>query len=141
MTGYSQETNRGTKKTERVATPVKKETTDMEEHKVIKQAKDHDVEEAESNRNRVYPAVDKAIKEKPDPEGLESTVHNGAEKAAEARKRINNIEENLEKDKKRGKISDAEYKLRKDKIEKARQAVDELEKHVKEGEELQKLLP
>jgi colicin import membrane protein len=66
---------------------------------------------------------------------LGNSVMEGDAKVMEAREKINAAKEQLEKDKKAKKISEAAYKEKKEKIDKAEQAVNNLEMEVQKAKE------
>lgn len=158
---FSQQGSKGKsevkKEVRQVNKPVKTESTDVEQHKVVKQAKDHDIEEAERDNTRVEDGEDpkKSAKVK-DTTGhaygtyrdemhrktvqLGSSVEHGNQKVKEARVKIDKAKVKLEDDRKAGKVSDAEYNEKKEKIRKAEEAVNKLEDKVEAGRELEKPL-
>ncbi len=64
---------------------------------------------------------------------LDETIHQGEVKAKEAREKIERAKEQLERDKKAGKISEQVYQERKEKISKAEQALSDLEYNIEKG--------
>ncbi|MBN2274837.1 MAG: hypothetical protein JXK95_10925 [Bacteroidales bacterium] len=69
---------------------------------------------------------------------LEHSVSEGEAKVKEGREKVRVAREKLEKDKKEQKLSETEYKEKKEKIDKAEKALDDLEMKVKKGKGLEK---
>lgn len=67
---------------------------------------------------------------------LTNSVTSAELKVAEAKEKLQVAKENLEKDKKARKISDAEYQVKKEKIQKVETAVTDLEGKVNAGKEI-----
>jgi len=71
-------------------------------------------------------------------EKLDQYVSQGEQKVKDAKTKIKSSKAKLDKDKKAGRVSDSEYRARKEKIDRAEAAVNDLDQKVQKGKKLDK---